>query len=101
MKYGKTEDFKEALSLFAASRGMNRSIDAARDIADELIARQGSADVKEVKAVMVERELIKQSEKHHWLGAVFNKPKKYERTGEIIQANGHDAIVNRWRFRPS
>jgi hypothetical protein len=99
MKHGKTESFQEALDLFNSVPHIVRDVDVAREIADELIRKHGSTDAKEVKKVMVERDLISLCAKHHWMGSLFHDKKKYEKTGELIKANGHDALANRWRFR--
>ena len=99
VEYGKTETFDEALGLFAKSPVMEKSITVARVIADELIHLNGSTDTKAVKAVMLARGLLDPAAKHHWMGSIFHKRSKYKKTGEVIQANGHDAIVNRWMFR--
>jgi len=53
----------------------------AREVARELIERNGSTSCRQVQEVMVERDLIDESLGNFWLGAVFNDT-EFEWTGE-------------------
>ena len=90
-----TSSKEDAMRLLTRVRG--KHIADARVIADELIAKKGSAHVGEVYPIMVERGLIDFSIPQHWLGAVFSLRKKYRWTGETVQTKiGHDVLAKVW-----
>jgi hypothetical protein len=93
MAYTTSEE--DAMRLLAATR--RRHIDNAREIADELIAKNGTAHVGQVYHIMVKRGLIDFSIPQHWLGAVFRVSAKYSWTGRVVQTNiGHDELAKVW-----
>ncbi len=93
-----TESKEDALGLLEEVR--EDHIAAARDIADELIAKHGATHVGMVFATMIQRDLVNLAIPQHWLGAVFRVPSKYKWTGQMVQTEiGHDRLARVWTFR--
>lgn len=84
--FPKTETVEAAMVVLHDHHG--DLISDARIIADELIAKDGSANTASVYDVMVAMGLVHPMSKLHWLGAVFRN-KKYRPTGKIVEGVGH------------
>lgn len=89
-----TKTVDEAMALLRKYRSQH--IANGRRIADELIAKNGTATTKDVYAEMEKRGLIDFSIGQHWLGAVF-RGGKYTWTGLTVQGHGHDRLAKVWR----
>jgi len=94
---------KEAMDLLHEHK--EQYIALARDIADELIAKNGSTSTREVYSVMVARNVAPpQGEATHWLGAVF-RTGRYRWTGRwdesYVSSSTHASRpVKIWTFVP-
>lgn len=82
----KTNTTSEAMELLKRTR--RERITAARAVADELIAANGSTTGKAVCEAMAQRDMLDPTEPEHWLGPLFQLP-KYRWTGELTVGRGH------------
>lgn len=102
MSYRKTRTTGEAMGLLEGKHSTLIAI--ARDIAIELIRRDGSTHSRAVRKAMFERGIIAGNEgREHWLGAVFCRS-MFEWTGGFItyadrERNVHERLVKTWRLR--
>lgn len=86
----KTKTTAEAMALLERYKADRLAV--AREIADDLITRNGETTTKDVCDVLRARGLV-EGEKLYFLGALFNRPKKYIATGRvasgIVGPNAH------------
>lgn len=99
-----TRSTEEAMQVLATTRAF--LINKGREVAEELIQRNGSTHSRAVRAALVNRGIltpdIEATMKEFWLGAVFNS-KRFTWTGEWFNysdsaRNVHERTVKVWRL---